>query len=118
MRIPWLRRKERADVPEYDLWLVCTGGALRGSACPITDQGPVTIGRGQGNAFRYPPDRPDIGRSHARIYWDQGRLLLMGLVPGVRMDDGGRLDPLRPREIRPGEGFGLGDGPDRFEIRN
>ena len=105
---------------QFDIWITCTSGPLQGSAFPLTESQPVTIGRLPSNQICYPPDYPGISREHARVEWRNGVLTLTDCnsATGTYLDYGERLLPMQPREILPGNGFYLGSPENRFQIRN
>ena len=105
---------------QFDIWITCTSGPLQGSAFPLTESQPVTIGRLPSNQICYPPDYPGISREHARVEWRNGVLTLMDCnsATGTYLDYGERLLPMQPQEILPGNGFYLGSPENRFLIRN
>lgn len=99
------------------LALKCHGGYLNGRTYSITAEG-ITIGREQDNSIRYPAQTPGISRHHVKLYWQNGQLMLvdMGSSNGTYYNKTGRLSPMRPIPLNPGDVFYLGEKLNGFEI--
>ena len=108
-----------AAANQYDLWIVCVDGPLRGSAFPLTELQAVTIGRGNMSVFQFPPFSAGVSRDHARVEWHNGTLTLTdcGSTYGTFLDSGVRVMPGQSVEIMPGMEFCIGSRENRFLIR-
>ena len=106
-------------VSKREIWVVCKSGPLMGGVYPVTAAKPVSIGRFSSNAIRFPQNYPGISREHARVYWENGALLLTdcGSTSGTFLNDGERLIAMQPREVHPGDTFFLADRQNLFEIK-
>lgn len=110
---------ESATVPSYDLWLVCEDGYMKGRVYPITQEA-ITIGRDLSSKLRYPEDFSGVSSKHAKLYWDNGRLMLMDLnsARGTFVNGLGRIPPMRATEILPGQRFSIAGEKESFLIQN
>lgn len=108
-------------VAASQLWLTCRGGYMDGRVYPIGKE-PVTIGRGNPSQLVvcYPGDTPGVSRNHARLYLENGRLMLVdcGSSNGTYLKNYGKLSPMQPRELQVGDVFYIGEKKNRFEIKN
>lgn len=96
--------------------LVCHGGYQNGRIYPVGENG-VTIGRGPDNNICYPKETPGISRKHARVFWLNGQLVLLDLNSsnGTYLRSG-RIPPMQPVPVNPGDVFYLGEKVNGFEI--
>lgn len=102
------------------LWLVCSGGYMDGRVYPI-ENAPITIGRGNPSQLVvcYPGDTPGVSRNHARLYRENGKLMLMDCNSsnGTYVKNMGKMAPMQPREMKAGDVFYIGEKKNRFEIK-
>lgn len=106
-----------APMTTASLTLKCHGGYLNGRIYPIPPEG-VTIGREPDNSIRYPGQTPGISRHHAKLFWQNGQLLLLdvGSSNGTYLNNAGRINPMRPVPLNPGDVFYLGEKLNAFEV--
>ena len=108
---------EYVAAPVELLVLKCHGGYLSGRLYPIPPEG-ITIGREPDNSIRYPGQTPGISRHHARLFWQNGQLMLLdvGSSNGTYLNQSGRIAPMHPVPLHPGDVFYLGEKRNAFEI--
>lgn len=107
-------------VPEASkLWLAAKGGSMNGRVYPI-EQHELTIGRDASSNIRYPADTVGVSRVHAKLYWQDGQLMLMDCnsTSGTFLQRQGKLSPMTPVQVRSGDVFYIGEKINSFEIRN
>ncbi len=99
------------------LGLRCHGGYLNGRTYLIPQEG-FSIGRDSDNSIRYPAQTPGISRHHVKLFWQNGQLMLMDLDSsnGTYLNQTGRIAPMQPVSLRPGDVFYLGEKLNAFEI--
>lgn len=101
------------------LWLAAKGGCMNGRVYPM-EKKEVSIGRDVASTIRYPADTAGISRVHAKLYWQEGRLMLMDCnsTSGTFLQRQGKLTPMVPVEVRSGDVFYVGEKINSFEIRD
>ena len=99
------------------LKLRCHGGYQNGRAYDIPADG-LSIGRELSNNICYPPQTPGISRQHAKLFWQDGQLMLLDLDSsnGTYLNQSGRIPPMRPVPLQPGDCFYLGENKNCFEV--
>lgn len=100
------------------LWLAARGGCMNGRVYPV-EQHEITIGRDASSVIRYPSDTVGVSRVHAKLYWQDGRLMLMDCnsTSGTFLQRQGKLSPMVPVEVRSGDAFYIGEKINSFEIK-
>lgn len=113
-------KEEELSAPAYTMWLVCVGGHMNGRVYPITAEQPITFGRLPGNLLQFPADYRGVSREHARLSWENGKLLLtdLGSTDGTVIFGKGQLTPMVPQEMTSGDVFYIGTEDNAFEIRS
>ena len=108
--------KEPAESPK--LWLAARGGCMNGRVYPV-EQHEIMIGRDASSVIRYPADTVGVSRVHAKLYWQDDRLMLMDCnsTSGTFLQRQGKLSPMVPVEVRSGDAFYIGEKINSFEIR-
>lgn len=101
------------------LILKCHGGCMNGYIYKISGE-EITIGRLQDNTIKYPEKTPGISRHHAKLFWQNGQLMLvdLGSSNGTYYNNERRLSPMCPVVLKPGDVFCLGEKRNCFEICN
>lgn len=101
------------------LWLAAKGGCMNGRVYPI-EKNEITIGRDASSLIRYPADTVGVSRIHAKLYWQNGRLMLMDCnsTSGTFLQRSGKLPPMNPTAVQSGDVFYIGEKINGFEIRN
>lgn len=112
-------KAQTAPEKAQKLWLVARGGCMNGRVYPM-DEKEIAFGRDVASTIRYPADTVGISRVHAKLYWQEGRLMLMDCnsTSGTFLQRQGRLTPMAPVEVRSGDVFYLGEKINSFEIKN
>lgn len=112
--------EQRAGMPETKpaCCLVGTGGYMDGRKYPFAGK-EITIGRYNTNVIRYPENAPGVSRSHAKLYMDGGRLMLMDCnsSSGTFLKRMGKLQPMLPVEVKIGDVFYIGEKRNGFIIQ-
>ncbi len=111
------------DYPDYQCYpdtaleLECHGGYLNGRHYFVPAEG-ITIGRTPDNTICYPAQTPGISRHHAKLFWQKGQLMLvdLGSSNGTYLYQTGRIVPMQPVPLNPGDVFYLGEKLNAFEI--
>ena len=98
------------------LCVVGVGGVMDGRVYQINSS-EITIGRGQKNMIAF-PDRSTASSSHAKLFWEKGRLMLVDMDSrnGTFLKRIGKLPPLKPVEVHEGDTFFIGERNNRFDI--
>lgn len=107
------------EAPEtFSIYLVATGGALNGLSYRIPDSG-LLIGRAVEASVRYPADAKGISRSHCRIFWNEGALMIMdlGSTSGTFLRGKGQLQPNVPTALVEGDVIYLGSKQNALSIQ-
>lgn len=112
------RHEEEVHVQPAKLWLVARGGYMDGRLYPVGKDG-VTIGRDISNVINYPKNTRGVSRTHCKLYWDEGRLMLMDCnsSSGTFVKGIGTLQPMHPVEIKGGDVFYIGEKNNSFQIK-
>ncbi len=99
------------------LVLKCHGGYLNGRSYAIPPTG-ISIGRDMDNTIVYPGQTPGISRHHAKLFWQNGQLMLMdmGSSNGTYLNASGRMAQMNPEILKTGDVFYLGEKLNGFEI--
>lgn len=112
--------EQRARMPEAKpaCCLVGTGGYMDGRKYPFAGK-EITIGRYNTNVIRYSENAPGVSRSHAKLYMDGGRLMLMDCnsSSGTFLKRTGKLQPMLPVEVKIGDVFYIGEKRNGFIIQ-
>ncbi|MEY8391618.1 FHA domain-containing protein [Lachnospiraceae bacterium 45-W7] len=103
---------------DTQLWLAARGGYMDGRVYAIAQSG-ITIGRDVSNVVNYPKDVAGVSRTHAKLFWENGRLKLMDCNSsyGTFLKGKGKLSPMNPVEVKTGDVFYIAEKNNRFEIR-
>lgn len=109
---------EGTDVEKPMLWIVAKGGYMNGRVYQLEKQ-EITIGRNMDTDICYPKKTPGVSRIHAKIYWQGGKLMLMDCnsTSGTFVKRLGKIEPMKPEEIKPGDVFYIGEEKNGFEVR-
>lgn len=107
------------SVQQSKLWLAAVGGYMNGRVYPIEDN-EITIGRDTASVIRYPADTAGVSRVHAKLYWQNGQLMLMDCnsTSGTYLKRQGKLAPMQPAAVQSGDIFYIGEKINSFEIKN
>ncbi len=110
--------RERVAQAKPVCFLMGVGGVMNGRKYPLTGK-EITIGRYQTNVICYPENAPGVSRSHARLYMDGDRIMLMDCNSsgGTYLKRTGRLQTMHPVEVNIGDVFYIGEKRNGFEIR-
>lgn len=99
------------------LVLKCHGGYLNGRIYSIPKEG-LTIGRERENTISYPPQTPGVSRYHVKLFWQNGQLMLLdvGSSNGTFVNQTGKIGPMHPVPLKPGDIFYIGEKKNAIEI--
>lgn len=108
---------EQPKNPKF--WLVAKGGYMDGRVYPV-ENGEITIGREVSSNIRYPVNTAGVSRVHAKLYWQNGTLMLMDCnsTSGTFLKRIGKLMPMNPVALQSGDIFYIGEKANSFEIKN
>lgn len=100
-------------------WVVARGGYMDGRVYPMGKE-EITIGRNAASVIRYPDNTAGVSRVHAKLYWQDGKLMLMDCnsTSGTFLKRLGKMMPMVPLEVQHGDIFYIGEKKNSFEIRN
>ncbi|MCD8118336.1 MAG: FHA domain-containing protein [Lachnospiraceae bacterium] len=99
--------------------LVGIQGIMAGRTYPIGPEG-ITIGRDPSNVIVYPADTKGISRKHCRLYFESDgglKLVDCGSSYGTVLVGLGKMTPLQPVSVKPGDRFYIGSEKNGFELR-
>lgn len=104
---------------DQKFWLVAKGGYMDGRVYPV-ENGEITIGREASSNIRYPANTAGVSRVHAKLYWQNGTLMLMDCnsTSGTFLKRIGKLMPMHPVALQSGDIFYIGEKANSFEIKN
>lgn len=104
---------------DQKFWLVAKGGYMDGRVYPV-ENGEITIGREASSNIRYPANTAGVSRVHAKLYWQNGTLMLMDCnsTSGTFLKRIGKLMPMNPVALQSGDIFYIGEKANSFEIKN
>jgi len=110
---------EKIPAQEQKLWLAAVGGYMNGRVYPV-ENNEITIGRDVSSAIRYPADTAGVSRVHAKLYWQNGQLMLIDCnsTSGTFLKRQGKLAPMQPVAVHSGDIFYIGEKTNSFEIKN
>ena len=100
-------------------WLVAKGGYMLGRVWPIMND-EIIFGKNENALVRYPNKIPNVSIVHAKLYWDNERLMLLdcNFTYSTYLKRMGKLTPEIPVEVRDGDIICIGDSVNSFEIKN
>lgn len=104
--------------PQQTLWLAATSGYMMGRVYPM-ENNEITIGRSPTASVPYEDN--SVSKQHCKLYKNaSGQWMLMDCNSrnGTYMERIGKLSPMQPVEIYPGDTFYLGSKKHGFTIKN
>ena len=104
--------------PKPQFYLAAYGGCMDGKRYPV-GRSEITIGRYKSNVISYPEGTPGVSRTHAKLYFENNRLMLMDCnsSSGTYVKGMGKLQPMHPVEVKYGDIFYIGEKRNSFEIK-
>lgn len=104
-------------VQTKDLRLAARGGYMDGRSYFVGKEG-IRIGRDISNEIHYPRETRGVSRTHCQLYWDRGRLMIMDCnsTSGTFVKGAGQLQPMKPKELKEGDIFYVGEKNNGFQI--
>lgn len=108
---------EPVSVQTAELCLQARGGCMDGRIYVVGKDG-IRIGRDISNEIQYPRETRGVSRTHCKLYWDGGRLMLMDCssTSGTFLKGIGSLQPMKPVEVKTGDIFYVGEKNNSFQI--
>lgn len=107
-----------APVPQQTLWLAATSGYMMGRVYPMENH-EITIGRSPTASVPYEDN--SVSKQHCKLYKNaSGQWMLMDCNSrnGTYLERIGKLSPMQPVEVYPGDTFYLGSQKHGFTIKN
>ena len=107
-----------APVPQQTLWLAATSGYMMGRVYPMENH-EITIGRSPTASVPYEDN--SVSKQHCKLYKNaSGQWMLMDCDSrnGTYLERIGKLSPMQPVEVYPGDTFYLGSQKHGFTIKN
>lgn len=117
--VPFTPAPPAAAPAKPQFWLTARGGYMNGRVYPV-EKNEITIGRDVSSVICYPADTAGVSRVHAKLYWQNGQLMLMDCnsTSGTFLQRQGKLAPMNPIAVQSGDVFYIGEKINGFEIRN
>lgn len=111
-------KQEEEDTDKCELWIAAIGGYMKGRVYPVEKSG-ISIGRNPDSVICFPKNMAGVSRVHAKLYWQEGRLMLMDCnsTSGTFLKRSGRMEPMQPEEIKDGDIFYIGEKKNSFEVK-